>query len=209
MAGWVRTGLVSLAALWGTFAGLTSVDKARSNWPVVAPANEVFHFPDARTAEVVLWLHGADGTKLYRLECHPWLYEKDRDFNYSGDFECRLTSASSMERYSTLLTDNPTQSRDWESRGRFLVPELMGECGGYPEYGRVRTFRLRGMQLRFEIKDIKLRSSTDNATQGPLALESFSFSVAVRSDPNARSPIAEPVKVTAPPPACGGGYRSR
>jgi hypothetical protein len=197
-----------LALLWGTSPDLTSVVEAGSNWPVVAPLNEVFRFSDARTAEVGLWLQGVDGSKLYRLECHPWLYEKDRDFNYSGDFECRLTSASPKESYSTLLTDNPKQSRDWESRGRFLVPELVGECGGYPQYGRVRTFRLRGMQLRLEIKEIKLRHSTDNATKGPLALESFTLSVAVHSDPNARSQIAEPAKVTAPPPACGAGYRS-
>jgi len=201
--------LTLLVVLCGISVRLSSAEEERQSWPNVRPAQEVFQFPNAETAEVVLWLHGTDGSRLYRLDCHPWLYEKDREFNYSGDFECRLTSAYSKEPYSTLLTDNPTQSRDWESRGRFLVPELVGECGRHPEYGRVRTFRLRGMQIRFEIKDVKLRKSTENATQGPLALESFTFVVEVRPDSAARSPIAEPVRVAAPPANCGAGYRSR
>lgn len=196
----------------GTLVGLgtqpASANGSRA-WPAVAPVERHFDFPDAGVAALSLALRGQDGRPLYRLECHTWLHEKDPDFDYSGDFECRLTSTYSKERYSTLLTDDPKQSRDWQSRGRFLVPEIVEKCGAYPEYGRIRTFRLRGARLRLELKDVRVHASVENATRGALALRSFGLVVLVHPDPEARSPIAESPNVAPPPPECGPGYRSR
>jgi hypothetical protein len=133
--------------------------------------------------------------------------QKNPAFDYSGDFECRLTPAFQLSRYSTLLTEEPRQTRDWQSRARFLVPELQGHCAQYPEYGLVRHFRLRGMSLRLELANVQFtppKLPPDSTTQD---LKSFRFVVRVRADPNAMSEIAETPKIPPPPQECGNGYR--
>jgi hypothetical protein len=157
-------------------------------------------------------IFSATGDTLYILECHQYGYERDPNFSYSGAFECRLKSASSSDSYSTLLTDDPHQSRDWESRGRFLVQELVGECARYPEYGLERSFRVRGMLITLRMSDLKwsreshianpaLDYRTDGASE---YLTSFNFEVDVKSDPSATSEIAERVQFQHPPRANPG-----
>jgi hypothetical protein len=70
--------------------------------------------------------------------------EPKRTFDYSGDFECRLMPLYTTTTHGTFLTEIQQQTRDWESRERFLVSELTGRCGEFAEYGRVRTFRSTG-----------------------------------------------------------------
>jgi len=176
-------------------------------WPTIARIERIFDFQDAKHAEVSLPLKGSAGRPVYRLQCHTWLFEGDPAFDYSGDFECRLISLYSKEAYSTLLTDNPDQSRDWQSRARVFAQELVGDCANYLEYGRVRNFRLRGMQIRFEFHNVKVIRSTESATRGPIALKSFRFVVRAWPDPSARSAIAETVTAPKPPADCGSGYR--
>ena len=53
-------------------------------------------------------------------------YAGDPDFDYSGDFECRLSSVGDHDTYSTLLTEDAHQNRDWESRGRFFSADRSG-----------------------------------------------------------------------------------
>jgi hypothetical protein len=167
-------------------------------WPLVAPVAESFTFPDASKASVSVTLSSPAGKALYLIECHPLGYESDPDFDYSGDFECRLKSLYSRDRYSTLLTDRGDQSRDWESRGRFLIEELAGSCGDYPEYGRLRHFDVRGMRVTLELTDAVIRLSEAKPTQ-ETRLESFRFRVTVMPNPNAKSAIAAPVKYLPPP----------
>jgi len=200
-------GAFALVAMLGYPCPATG-DQPPATWPPVVAMVKSFDFPVASNAALSLKLLGADGRALYRLDCHTWRYERDKDFSYSGDFECRLTSLYAKEVYSTLLTDDPHQSRDWESRARVLAQELVGQCAGYAEYGRIRTFRLRGMRLRLEFGHIRTVESPDNATRGPWALRSFRLRVSVERDNDARSPIAERVSVPVPPPECGSGYRS-
>jgi len=200
-------GAYALAVFLGQAHG-ASADQRLATWPTIMGMRKVFDFPDARRAGLSLEILGIDGDALYRLDCHTWRYEQDRDFDYSGDFECRLVPLYGKEMYSTLLTDNPRQSRDWESRGRFLVQELRGRCADYPEYGRVRTFRLRGMRLRLELSNVRVVRSIDNATRGPWVLSSFRLLVSAEPDVDARGAIAERVGAAAPPPECGPGYRA-
>lgn len=191
--------------LFGAALISVSVFAATERWPNVSPMKMVVNFPDASHAELSLDLRGPGDQNLYRLECHTWLYDKSRDFDYSGDFECRLIPLYMATRYSTLLTDDPDATRDWESRARFLVPELIGECASFRDYGRVRTFRLRHMQLWLEMADVKLRPSMVNASKGPFALTSFRFVVNVKPDPTAQSSIAEQTSARRPPRSCGAG----
>ena len=172
-------------------------------WPEVVPLQKSVYFADAHRAEAKFTVTGTDETPLYLIECHTWEYEGDRDFDYSGDFECRLKSLYSKDTYSTLFTDNPKQSRDWESRARFLAEELVGKCGDYPEYGRVRHFRLRGMKITLTMDDLRFKVSngSDAAKQQRPQLDSFLFGLQVESDPSALSAIAEPVPFAEPPRA--------
>jgi hypothetical protein len=141
-----------------------------------------------------------EGGALYRLECHGGGYEGDPQFDYSGDFECRLASLYTEDPYSTLFTENPNQSRDWQSRARFLAEELIGACAEYPEYGRIRTFRLRGMRITLGLADITfvLREPSGAEVSSPPALESFRFDLRVEPDGTAGSAIAEPVPYVEP-----------
>jgi hypothetical protein len=47
----------------------------------------------------------------------------------------------------------------WYSRGQIYFSELVGVCGEYPEFGKLRHFRLRGMMLTIQFQNIDLDSS--------------------------------------------------
>ncbi len=185
--------------LWFLMAEITQADVFL--WPQIVPLQKSVSFPDARQAEATLEILGVDGKPLYLLQCHTKEYEGDRAFVYSGDFECRLKSLYELDKYSTLLTEDPLQSRDWESRARVFAEELLGACGRYPEYGRVRHFRLRRMRLTFEFSDLRFeRRSIREVWEGkPAELRSFHFGVRVEPDPGALSTIAEPAPFAEPP----------
>lgn len=170
------------------------------SWPEVMPLHKNIYVSDARSTSIVFSIVGTQGNELYLMECHTFEYEKDPDFDYSGDFECRLKSTYSKDAYSTLLADNSRSTRDWQSRGRFLAEELEGKCGEYPEFGRVRHFRLRGMNITLALSDIEFRTKKQNRSErheGPL-LKSFRFDVLVEADATASSEIAEPVPYAYP-----------
>jgi hypothetical protein len=105
-------------------------------------------------------------------------------------------SSFSGEHYSTLLTEDAHQSRDWESRGRFFAAELQGPCARIPEFGATRSFELRGMDLTLGITNQKF-------TVGG-KLNSLTLTVTVRPDPRAQRPIAEvvPLPKTGVPTRC-------
>lgn len=163
-------------------------------WPEVMPLKQEIVFGSNGARAVGLYIFRADGVPLYLLECHDFRYSEshDTDFDYSGDFECRLTPLQSTTSYSTLLTDQVNQSRDWQSRARFLVQDLTGACSKYPDFGAVRQFRLRGMKITLALYDVVLdqavNKTSPNARPG---LKSFRFVVDVISDPSAVSDIAE------------------
>jgi hypothetical protein len=127
------------------------------------------------------------GTPIYKLQCHSAGYTDDPDFDYSGDFECRLSSIGVHDKYSTLLTENVHQSRDWESRGRFFSTNLRNECANIPEFGAIRNFRFRGMRLTLHIIDPVF-------TEGG-KLSALKMTVTIHPDSKARRPIAEIVKI--------------
>jgi hypothetical protein len=166
---------------------------AHSNpsWPLIKECKYECDFRNANIAAVSITLQDTKGTGVYHFECHNYLYdESDTDFNYSGDFECKLTSLYSEENLPTLLTSDHNQPADWWSRGRFLADELKGRCAAYPEYGRVRTFRLRGMQLRLELNDIVFTSTeVDNIKN--VRLKSFHFKFEAKPDSSVSTSLAE------------------
>jgi hypothetical protein len=199
--GWLSGVLLALS-----FVGCAVLSAATIplDWPRVAPLSESFFFPDASKAGAKLYIRGINGEPIYVLECHTYGYEGNSKFDYSGDFECSLGSIYPVhDSYSTLLTYDPIQTRDWESRARVFAEELYEACADYPEYGRERNFRLRGMKLSFKFSDVQFTRDrlVGDRPRGSLALRSFRFDVQVVADPTAVSQIAEDVPFEEPPRA--------
>jgi hypothetical protein len=153
------------------------------------PLQRTFSVPDVSKANVSVDLTSPDGTPIYKLQCHSAGYDGDPGFDYSGDFECRLSSIAETETYSTLLTDDFKQSRDWQSRGRFFAQNLRGACARIPEFGPRRDFTLRGMQLKLEILDPKFKADG--------TLTNLRLAISVRPDLSATTPIAAIVPIPA------------
>lgn len=131
----------------------------------------------------------------YVLQCHSGYFD-DLHFSYSGDFECRLGLADGQDTYSTLLTEDIHQQKDWESRGRFFAVDLKEPCASIPNFGATRSFELRGMHLTLHVIEPVFHTSG--------ALEALKLHVAVRPDPSAGRAIAAVVPLPKEAPAiCG------
>jgi hypothetical protein len=156
------------------------------SYPSVKPLRRTFSIPDVSMANVSLDIVTMGGAPIYHLQCHSAGYTGDPDFDYSGDFECRLSLIGQPNTYSTLLTEDAHQTRDWESRGRFFVAQLRGPCTRITEFGAIRNFKLRGMGLG-------LRITAPTFTEAG-KLKSLRLTVTVQPDPAARRPIAEVVQ---------------
>jgi hypothetical protein len=188
----MRNLFLILIALLFSASAVLGQEISPKEWPRIAPLKKSYTFPDMSNPVVDLVIPAADGTPLYRLECRSGDAYEGKDFDYSGDLECRLNSAAGKDAYRTLLTYQPVQPRDWESRARFLVSDVEGRCGDYPEYGRVRTFRLRGMRLRLSL-GFMAHGSLFPSNPGHPASAAMRFSIEARPDPAALSQIAEDV----------------
>jgi len=172
---------------------------SKDKWPDVRPFEKQYIFADGAHASIHESLLGSDGTPLYSIDCHTFLYDQDSNFQYSGDFECKLASLYSQDAYTTLFTDDPDQDADWQSRARFLGIEVVDKCGSYPEFGRTRHFSLRGMEITLEISGVKLRTDYDapKVRQVP-AFEAFKFLIRVQRGPSATGGIAASVPYSYP-----------
>ena len=157
------------------------------SYPTIKPLRQTFDIPDVRKANIAVDISSTDGVPLYRLQCHSAGYAGDPGFDYSGDFECRLTSIGRHDAYSTLFTEDSHQSRDWESRARFFARSLRGACASIPQFGAIRSFELRGILLTLKIDNPVF------ADDG--ALRSLTFTVQATAKRSARRAIAEVVPV--------------
>lgn len=187
----LRTWLIT-AAIIGCLANASSTEQ----WPKVKPVTKTVYFKNGENAALTLFIYGSDGKRLYRMNCHSLGYV-DPDFDYSGDFECRLMPLYTQTAYSTLFTYDPNQSGDWESRARFFAADVTGKCANYPEFGSMRHFYLRGMEITLGMSDIRLREFARGEPAQPHTrslFASFKFHVSVRRDPKATSQIDVPVK---------------
>lgn len=198
----MKKPLIIFGAIFFYTIGIKLAISDKIKWPVIKPIRKSFLFIDHKKESAKLTIVGLDGKPLYLLECYLNAYDhEDPNFNYSGDFECRLTPLNSMKFYFTLLTDKTNATADWQSRGRFLIEELAGKCADYPEYGKVRHFKLRGMDLTLNIKKFKIEpgSSVKNTPWERDRVKEVLLDVTVVPDPNASSEIAEPTKYLEPP----------
>jgi len=170
-------------------------------WPTIQPLREehtfVLALNDTSDTPLTLFLKGLKGTSVYKLECHNGNYEDSSEIEFSGDFQCALFAVQGGERtsWNLLATDEPQQQKsDWLNRGRMTSGQLWGECGRNPDYGTIRRFRLRGMEITVQYKDLKWFPAIDS--RHPLA--GFTVNITAVPNPAAQTPTTE--RVPAPRP---------
>src|SRR6266849_157803 len=120
---------------------------AAQSWPTIQPQERRYHvgLPTAKSG-IELAIRSREGSPVYTIECGTYATSK-HGFDYSGEFECVLQTIPPDYTYSTYFTEDPQQSSDWESRARFFASEIADPCGQVPDFGRTRTFRLRGLKI--------------------------------------------------------------
>lgn len=194
-------GLVRSSRLLGIILAVACCRASSGSigWPTVAGLRDSLVVRRGQVATADWTITTPSGDSLYRVSCRSYGAAEDPLFSYSGDFECRLVSLYSEETHSTLLTESSHQSRDWQSRARFLAEELVGVCARYPDWGATRSFRLRGMQIQLGLSDFVIDTLPIEGTRdSTLGLSAFVFRILVVSDPSARSVISQPSSFARP-----------
>jgi hypothetical protein len=131
---------------------LTCSVAGASQFPAVKPMELTVAIRTTSKATRSWTIYSAKGVPLYLLQCHSGYFD-DVHFSYTGDFECRLGLADGLDTYSSLLTEDIHQQKDWESRGRFFAANLKEPCASIPQFGATRSFELRGMRLELQVVD--------------------------------------------------------
>ncbi|HUQ98111.1 MAG TPA: hypothetical protein VM166_01575 [Gemmatimonadaceae bacterium] len=156
-------------------------------WPDVRSLEQAFTISDPSKAVVRTLVRDQKNAPIYLFVCRTGDDESVANVNYAGDLDCRLMPAELGEVEQNLLVEAPNLAA-WYSRGRMFASELEGDCARYPEYGRVRNFRLRGLHLVMTFEDVVF--SVARADGGP-RLASYTLQVRVVRDPTAQRSIAE------------------
>lgn len=153
------------------------------DWPKVRPMEAEVGFDTKMSRfDFRVPIYGVNGKPLYWFLCKAG-HEDDpdnyNDFEYgSGLLACRL--GLYQKGFNNFLAED--DQAVWYTRGSITTSQLLGQCGKYPEYGRVRNFRLRGFKLTIEMKSLVIKSDK---------LEYFIMKISVVSDPSATRRRAE------------------
>ncbi len=96
-----------------------------------------------------------------------------------------LTCVLIPEGGRTNLLDSDGSNGPYQTRGRIAGEDLVGACADYPEYGRVRHFRLRGFELTVSFSDIEPSSPKPDRAEYAI------MHLALKRRPKARTAWAE------------------
>jgi hypothetical protein len=188
--------LIALGSNFANFAG---------SWPSIQPVTRSYTFvakDGLSDYPVVLLIPTTQGLPAYRLECHSGDYDGEYVIYFSGTFHCGLFAVRGDKVESWNLLANSTkaeQSSDWFNRGRMISDQLLGDCGDFAEYGRIRHFRMRGMQVTLQFTDLRWRLPQN--PQNP-ELQQFTVVVTFAPDATANSATSERTTARRPPHAC-------
>lgn len=164
-----------------------SIAQDDEGWPRVTEAEIAKRFyKESYSFELNLPIFAADNSnQIYNLACiggeDQYLdnLSDTTGINFVGPLSCQLGIGTEFNG-RTLLSEDA--SPIWHSRGQFHYNQLLGACSTYPEYGRIRNFRLRGMAITFTIEDLQ-------ETNGEIS--TFLLTIKVQNDPNALTAKAE------------------
>lgn len=132
----------------------------RSDWPVIVGFD--FEIKIDANSEKIFFsipIRNRAGKVLYTLACiggsTPYLDDLGgkMDENFNSPM-CFFLGEGEKDVTGKLLCEDG--AAHWFSRGQIYYPELLGACGDYPEFGKVRHFRLRGMLLTIKFQNIEL-----------------------------------------------------
>ena len=162
-----------------------------SPWPRILEVEKVYALDPAKD-----WVHfhfpirnAADSETLYRFvsiggsTAYLDSLSDVTGLNYVGWLGCVLLESDQSFNESSLLQEDAHESY-WHTRGLIEPFQLVGKRGECPEHGRVRHFRLRGMELTLEFFEIQKTSKGD--------VDKLKMRVRVVNRPDALSAIAEP-----------------
>ncbi len=169
-------------------------------WPEIKPLAKSFDFPAVDQASVDFYLNDAQGNSVYWFGCHSADFSgrsgdpfHDDKWDYYGAFDCHLHSLTDKNGFN-LLSYDAVDPRENFSRALTVPKQLQGRCAEYPEWGRLRHIRVRGMLITLEYRDprfVQKPRESDRPSAG-LPLQSFRFDVRVEQDKSALSAFAEP-----------------
>lgn len=159
---------------------------ADTKWPEVKEIAVSFPVDfKAQKVEIDLPLSDKEGNVQYHFWCRGGSEEYlatqtvGDDF-LVGPFSCGLKSASNNSDRNLLREDD---SPLWHTRAQYHHNQLRGKCAEYPEFGRVRTFRLRGFRLTLAAPDVKIDQSGE--------VTNFRLGVSLKPDESATGSIAQ------------------
>lgn len=190
----MKTKIASRLFFIATCLVIVSPASAYQHWPQIRDTRKAVFIRDAnsRDARLDLAIRGKDGNPLYEIRCHSGNSE---DAAYSGLMQCYLLSLYSKERVENLFNETLKPISDWTNRGRFLSQHLRPGCAQYSEWGAVRHFRLRNMEITLEISNVTF--IPEPVTPASI-VNSYRLVVSARNAANAETSLTEPVKISEP-----------
>jgi hypothetical protein len=176
-------------------------------WPEVRPFSRDIPV-DLRSPYNLVQVDLADsnGKPVYELVCFSGDYaaeQKVGDFIYGGGLLCGLgPKGAPVEQIlgnRSLLARNDSAIH---SRGAFDAQVLAGPCSELKDYGRDRSFRLRGFKLQLKLSDIEVFEGYEvnsaywktftNETRKDYPIGRATLHIGVSADPSAASEYAQP-----------------
>jgi hypothetical protein len=167
---------------------IDSAFAAEPSWPKMQEFDADFVVrTNAEKIEFIKALYDVNGAIRYIFVCRGGSDEYldklggEKHINYVGKLGCSLIEGSREIEGSLLAEDDVAP---WHTRGQyFSFEEVIGDCGNYPEYGRIRHFRLRGFELTL--------SAVEPVYNKQNQLQSFKLRVSLRRDDKIRSKYTE------------------
>lgn len=130
-------GLLPMAFAGLAFAGLAHAGAEGARWPQPAPQSQRLVLQASPSPAVPI--EDAHGHVAYLLECRG---------EPAAIVHCSLVEAKEHGGANLLVRAG---LRD---RGLFRERDLQGACATYPQFGRQRSFRLRGFELSLGLVDL-------------------------------------------------------
>jgi hypothetical protein len=146
---------------------------ASAPWPQLAPFSQRLALEASQVLRIAL--KGPQGQPAYLLECHG---------DAAAALQCSLHEARRAAGASLLV------HAGLRDRGLFRAQDLHGACASYPQFGRQRSFRLRGFELSLALLEVPASAAGGQPRQA-LQLD-------VQTDPLASADEAEAPEVPDP-----------